>query len=275
MKIGVIGTGNMGTVLLESWLEAKAITEEDLIITNRTLKKALAIQYQYKGVTVVNTAADVAKHADALFVCVKPLEVLPVIQTIKPYINQDKCVISITSPISVDQLESQLDCSCARFIPSITNRALSGVSLLSFGSQCQSVWKETITALANSMSEAVIIENEITRAASDIVSCGPAFFTYLARKFIDGAVQTTKIDEETARILTENMVIGLGDLLKKGIYTLPTLQEKVMVKGGITGEGMKILEAETGEMFEHLFIATKEKFTEDIEEVEKQFRAPY
>ncbi|MFJ5621457.1 late competence protein ComER [Peribacillus loiseleuriae] len=275
MKIGVIGTGNMGTVLLESWLEAKAITEADLVITNRTLTKALAIQYHYKGVTVVNTAADVARNADAIFVCVKPLEVLPVLQTIKPYINEDKCVISITSPISVDQLESQLDCSCARFIPSITNRALSGVSLLSFGSQCQSVWKETITALANSMSEAVIIENEITRAASDIVSCGPAFFTYLARKFIDGAVQTTKIDEETASVLTENMLIGLGDLLRKGIYTLPTLQDKVCVKGGITGEGIKILEAETGEMFEQLFKATNEKFTEDIEEVEKQFRTPY
>ncbi|KMY50870.1 competence protein [Peribacillus loiseleuriae] len=275
MKIGVIGTGNMGTVLLESWLEAKAITEVDLIITNRTLTKALAIQYHYKGVTVVNTAADVARNADAIFVCVKPLEVLRVLQTIKPYINEDKCVISITSPISVDQLESQLDCSCARFIPSITNRALSGVSLLSFGSQCQSVWKETITALANSMSEAVIIENEITRAASDIVSCGPAFFTYLARKFIDGAVQTTKIDEKTASVLTENMLIGLGDLLRKGIYTLPTLQDKVCVKGGITGEGIKILEAETGEMFEQLFKATNEKFTEDIEEVEKQFRTPY
>ena len=71
------------------------------------------------------------------------------------------------------------------------------------------------------------------------------------------------------------MLIGMGDLLKKGIYTLPTLQEKVCVKGGITGEGIKVLEAQTGDMFNQLFEATQEKFAEDLEEIEKQFDLKY
>ena len=72
------------------------------------------------------------------------------------------------------------------------------------------------------------------------------------------------------------MLIGLGDLLSKGIYTLPTLQEKVCVKGGITGEGIKVLEAsKIDETFADVFRATHEKFAEDIEEIEKQFRYPF
>ena len=47
MKIGVIGTGNMGTILIEAWLETKTVKPSDLIITNRTPSKALALQKKY------------------------------------------------------------------------------------------------------------------------------------------------------------------------------------------------------------------------------------
>ena len=67
------------------------------------------------------------------------------------------------------------------------------------------------------------------------------------------------------------MLIGLGELLKKGYYTLPTLQEKVCVKGGITGEGIGVLEDGIGDIFEKLFQATHSKFNEDLEIVAKQF----
>jgi competence protein ComER len=67
------------------------------------------------------------------------------------------------------------------------------------------------------------------------------------------------------------MIVGLGELLKQGHYTLTSLQEKVCVKGGITGEGIKILENELGEVFEHIFQATQAKFKEDLDKVESQF----
>ncbi|MEK3797842.1 late competence protein ComER [Peribacillus sp. FSL H8-0477] len=275
MKIGVIGTGNMGSILLEAFLEADLVEEKDIWVTNRTPKKALALQNKYPDIHVTYTAEELAQTADLLFICVKPLDSNSVLTGIKPYLTQKKCIVSITSPISVKQLESQISCSCARFIPSITNRALSGVSLLSFGESCSTEWEQTITELAQGISTPVLIENEVTRAASDIVSCGPAFISFLAQAFIDGAVQTTPIDKKTATLLTEKMLIGMGDLLQKGIYTLPALQEKVCVKGGITGEGIKVLEAQTGDMFNQLFEATQEKFAEDLEEIEKQFDLKY
>ncbi|MGE7879507.1 late competence protein ComER [Peribacillus muralis] len=274
-KIGVIGTGNMGTILIEAWLEAKILNPADLIITNRTLSKALTLKEKHPDIEVAESAAEIAQQADYVFICVKPLQIDSLLTDIKHHINKEQLVISITSPLSVAQLESAVKAPCARFIPSITNRVGSGVSLLSFGEGCSKEAKTTLHELASAISAPVVIENDITRVASDIVSCGPAFFSYLAQAFIDAACQTTKIDKETATTLTENMLIGLGELLGKGVYTLPALQEKVCVKGGITGEGIKVLEAETGEMFHHLFQATHEKFAEDLHEVEKQFGHPY
>ncbi|MFD0048271.1 late competence protein ComER [Actinomycetes bacterium NPDC127524] len=275
MKIGFIGTGNMGTILIEAFLGAGAVRPEEITVTNRTLSKAYTLQERCGAISVAETAEETARRADLIFLCVKPLQFAEVIAKIKPAVTQEQCVVSITSPISVAQLESQLNCHCARFIPSITNRALSGVSLLTFGESCSREWQEKISDLAKSISAPVSIPNEITRAASDIVSCGPAFFSFLARAFIDGACQATKIDEATATILTQNMLAGLGELLSQEIYSLPALQEKVCVKGGITGEGIKVLEGAIGDMFPRLFEATQAKFEEDLEQIEEDLGHKY
>ncbi|WP_077214042.1 late competence protein ComER [Bacillus dakarensis] len=271
MKIGMIGTGNMGRILTEALIDSKAISPSSMFITNRTISKAQEIQKAFPEVFVLSNAIEVAKQAELIFVCVKPINMFEVFQQIVPYLTKDQCVVSITSPISVDQLESVLPCSTARAIPSITNRAFAGVSLLSFGERCDPQWKKALTKVLQDISTPLSIEEDITRVASDIVSCGPAFFSYLTRRFINAAVTETKIDEETATKLASEMLIGLGELLRKEIYTLPSLQEKVCVKGGITGEGIKVLEKELGDVFEHLFQATHSKFEEDLEETKKQF----
>ncbi|MBY0123860.1 late competence protein ComER [Bacillus sp. S/N-304-OC-R1] len=271
MKIGIIGTGNMGRILTEALIDGKAISPSSISITNRTLKKAIDIKENYQEINIEENGKDVAEKSSLIFICVKPHDVHRVIKDISPFLTKEKCIVSITSPISVEQLENITSCSVARVIPSITNRALSGVSLLSFGANCDHEWKTILKEMFNQISTTVEINENITRVASDIVSCGPAFFSYLTQRFILAAVKETKIDQETATVLAENMLIGMGDLMKKGFYTLPTLQDKVCVKGGITGEGIKVLESELGDVFEHVFQATHAKFEEDINQVKEHY----
>lgn len=271
MKIGIIGTGNMGRILAEALLDGKAVSPSSMSITNRTIAKALELKEIYQDIHLGENGKDVAERSSLIFICVKPHDVHHLIKEISPYLTTEKCVVSITSPISVKQLESVIPCSVARIIPSITNRALTGVSLLSFGDRCDDKWKIALREMFAVVSTPVEIEENITRVASDIVSCGPAFFSYLTQQFILAAVKETEIDQNTATTLAEEMLIGLGELLKKGYYTLPTLQEKVCVKGGITGEGIKVLENELGEVFEHLFQATHTKFADDLEIVKKYY----
>jgi competence protein ComER len=275
MNIGMIGTGNMGKILIEAFIDSLAVHPSKLTITNRTYSKAELIKYAYPDITVVPTAKDVVQRSDIIFICVKPLDIHPLLTNISPYLTKQKCIVSITSPITVEQLESVAKCQVARIIPSITNRALSGVSLITFGQHCSSETKEYLETLFGKISKPVHIDNNITRVASDIVSCGPAFFSYLLQKFVHAAVKETEIPKALAINLTSEMIIGLGKLLEKEYYTLPALQEKVCVKGGVTGEGIKVLESELGELFEHVFQSTHEKFAEDISEVEKQFTRLY
>lgn len=271
MEVGIIGTGNMGRILTEAIVDGKAVSPSSMILTNRTISKAITIQKKYPEIRLTQDIGEIGKQADLIFICVKPHDVYEVAMKLQPELTKDKCVISITSPINVEQLESVLPCSVARVIPSITNRALSGVTLLSFGHRCEETWRKSLTDLLNHISTPVEIDEEVTRVASDIVSCGPAFFSYLTQRFIRAAVHETKIDEETATILASEMLIGLGELLRKGYYTLPTLQEKVCVKGGITGEGINVLENELGDVFEHVFQATQLKYEDDLAGLRNQY----
>jgi competence protein ComER len=271
MKIGIIGTGNMGRILVEALIDGNAILPSSMVITNRTKQKAIELKAKYNLLRVGENAADVASQSDLMFICVKPHDVIKILDEIHPHLTPQKCIISITSPINTSQIETKVECSVVRAIPSITNRALAGVSLLTYGENCSEIWKTSVANLFKRISVPVTIEEKITRVASDIVSCGPAFFSYLLQRFIQAAVNETEIDAETATVMASEMIVGLGELLKQGHYTLPSLQEKVCVKGGITGEGIKILESELGDVFEHLFQATHQKFHDDLQKVDLQF----
>lgn len=272
MKIGIIGTGNMGTVLIQAFIESSAVHASQLIVTNRTKPKAERLQATYPDLRLAEDAVNVAKAADIIFVCVKPLDIHPLLQKLANALSSEKLLVSITSPVNIKELASQVGCGVARAIPSITNRALAGVSLLTFGSSCDKQQQETLTHLMGCISTPYLIKEDITRAASDIVSCGPAFFSYLAERFIQAGASQTSISYEEANAFAEEMLIGLGKLLEKDIYTLPTLQEKVHVKGGVTGEGLAVMKAEIGDMFERLYFKTHQKYDKDRESVKNQFQ---
>jgi competence protein ComER len=271
MKIGIIGTGSMGSILIESFIESTAVTPSQLIITNRTIEKAYAFKEKFPDLKVVNSSEEVACEADIIFVCVKPLQFQPLLTDISSLVSENQILISITSPISIAQLESVICCKTARIIPSITNRAFAGTSLVTLGTTCTTDDYETLHSLLTHISTPVIIDESITRVASDIVSCGPAFFSYLIQCFIEAAVRQTEITHEEGTQMASEMMIGFGKLLEKGIFTLPTLQERVSVPGGVTGEGLKVLGSEVGDMFDLLFKQTHAKYNEDLEKVKEQF----
>ncbi|WP_374724609.1 late competence protein ComER [Calidifontibacillus erzurumensis] len=271
MNVGIIGTGNMGKILIEAFIKSSAIKEQNLYIMNRTKEKAEQIQKEYPNIHVVDTAKDIVNYTQYIFICIKPLDIYPLLREIEPFLRQEQCIISITSPISVKQLESIVPCTVVRVIPSINNRVLYGNTLLTFGEKCPIHHQHFIEQLMSKISTPVTIEENITRIASDITSCGPAFFTFLLRRFIDAAVSETEISKEQATLLATKMIIGLGQLIEQEVYTLETLQEKVCVKGGITGEGIKVLEEEIGDLFHHVIQQTHAKFQQEKEKINEQF----
>ncbi|UTR07911.1 late competence protein ComER [Alkalihalobacillus sp. LMS6] len=272
MKVGFIGVGSMGSMLIDTLLEAKSIEEKDIVIINRTVLKAKAVQEKYPGVMIASSIEELAEACKWIFICVKPKDIPVLTPTITPFLTKEHVMISITSPVSIEHLEELFPCKVGRIIPSILNRAQSGSTLVSFSNRCAQEDEQEILAFISTISRPLFIDENVTRVSSDIVSCGPAFFAFMAQRFIEGAVSETPLGEKEATELTTSMLIGLGKLLEEGYYTLPTLQERVCVPGGITGIGIAHLDQLVGDGFGSLFRLTEEKFSSEKQKLVQEFQ---
>ncbi|MBP0723750.1 late competence protein ComER [Bacillus sp. RG28] len=271
MNIGIIGTGNMGSMLTHAFITSKAVKPSELFVTNRSIHKANDLKKISPEIHVLDTAKEIVKHCELVIVCIKPHEIHQLLTSLQTDFKPDQCLVSITSPVTVSQIESIVPCHVARIIPSITNLALHGVTLVSFGNHCSTEWQEKLINLFSHISKPTLISDEVTRISSDITSCGPAFFSFLLQKFINAAVEETSISTEQATLLAEEMIVGFGKLIEQKHFSLKTLQEKVCVKGGITGEGIKALESNIGDLFEKMIKKTHKKFGEEVNKISDQF----
>ncbi|MED4907513.1 late competence protein ComER [Brevibacillus centrosporus] len=269
-RIGFIGTGSMGTILIEALLSSKVLSPGQIMIGNRTPAKAERLAELYPGLVVAPSNAELAEAAKVLLLCVKPLEYKVLLEQITPVLTPEHLLITITSPIKLSLLEERVPCAVARVVPSITNAARSGISLCEFGSRIDEAQKQYILKLFSSISHPTMVSEAFLRVTSDITSCGPAFLSYILQQMIQEAVNETGISEDAATYLTTQMFIGMADLLKEDIFTLPSLQQRVCVPGGITGEGLIPLKEGIPGLFTEVYRRTHAKFAEDQELVEQR-----
>lgn len=271
MKVGFIGTGSMGSILIEALIQSGALQPHDITVSNRTESKARKLQQRYAGLNIARLNAETVAQSDIVFICVKPLEFKRVIDEISSTVKPEHIIVSITSPVFVHHLEQQLNCKIAKVIPSITNSVCSGASLCIFGSRMQSEDREMLEGLLGFISMPQMIDEHYTRITSDLSSCGPAFICYFLEKFIDAAVQETGLSEDDATQLASHMLLGTGKLLTSGHFTPASLQQRVAVPNGITAEGLRLMSDHLDGMFNQLIRTTHAKYEDDIVKLEEMF----
>ncbi|QAY66379.1 late competence protein ComER [Paenibacillus protaetiae] len=271
MNVGFIGTGTMGSLLIEALISSDALAPEQIKVSNRTPSKAEALARRFPGLKAVLTNTEAAKGCEIVFLCVKPLEFHKVVAEIASSVQPEQLLISITSPVLIEHLEQKLPCKIAKVIPSITNYVWSGATLCIYGTRVTDQDRDTLEQLLGRISAPLRIEEAYTRIVSDISSCGPAFFAHLLEQFIEAAVEQTGIEREEATRIASEMLLGTGLLLTEGGMTPAQVQDRVSVPGGITAQALDILRQELPGVFTRLVHTTHDKFREDVEKVEDLF----
>jgi competence protein ComER len=271
MNVGFIGTGTMGSLLIEAFIASAALSPSQIAVSNRTFAKAQALANRYSGLRAEYTNAGAACGCDIIFLCVKPHEFKKVVDDLKPVIRPSQMVVSITSPVLLSHLEGELNCKVAKVIPSITNYVWSGASLCIYGKRIDEKDKTQLEHLLSNISEPLQIDESFTRIVSDLSSCGPAFISFLLEQFVDAAVEETGIGREEALRVASAMLLGTGLLLTEGGLTPAEVQERVAVPGGITAKALNLLRRETEGVFNQLIRTTHAKYDEDVAKVSTAF----
>lgn len=270
MRVGFIGTGSMGSTIIESLIQSGALEASQLIASNRSRHKIQQLAAQYPGLQIASSNVETVLESDIVFICVKPSEFKTVLDEIAKFVRPELIAVSITSPVLISHLEQQLSCKIAKIIPSITNYVWSGASLCMYGSRILTEDRLLLEQLMMSISRPVQVPEQFTRITSDISSCGPAFIAFFVQKWVDAAVEVTGIERKDAERLASEMLLGTGKLLTEGGFTLEHLKQRVAVPGGITAEALRLLDNELEGVFQQLIQVTHAKYKEDLHKVESQ-----
>ncbi|OAT86084.1 pyrroline-5-carboxylate reductase family protein [Desulfotomaculum copahuensis] len=266
MNIGIIGTGSLGRMLIEGFIEQKICQPDQIYISNRTIEKMQKIKSIYPLINLADNNKCVLEKADWIFICVKPLDLPFVFQETGTSFPDNKLIISTLLAPGLEYLDSLIKGKVLRIYPSITQSTGHGVMLVAFGKRVIETEKRELLDCFNRLGKAFEISERYFRIAGDITSCGPAFMAYMTASLANTAIEHG-LDKSLALDMAGETMLGTALLLKEKQLSFEQMINQVATPGGCTAAGVQILARDLSPIIADLFQATREKEKEIINNV--------
>lgn len=248
----------MGSTLLNGLLKHGAIPDEDVIVFNRTIGKLDALKNARPGVMCVTHCADVAS-AGIIFLCVRTADVKDMLESMLPHLSCDAHIITINGGLQIKNLERFFKGKITKAIPSMTMGSGHGVTLIHHNDQVDGASALMIENMFARVGMVQIVREDQFEVAADLTSCAPAFITDIVQKFAEAGVRHSDLDPETARRLVVETLLGTALTLSDGVVSLDEMKSMVATKGGITEQGLAVLDREMPRVFDQVLEATVSK----------------
>ncbi|MBR3836903.1 MAG: pyrroline-5-carboxylate reductase [Clostridia bacterium] len=241
MKIGFIGTGNMGGALAAA--VAKSEEKPTLLLADFDVKKATALADSL-GATVADNLT-LCKECDMVFLGVKP-QVLPdLLKEIAPVVSRRGDVLTLVSMaagISLEKVSRELGCK-ASLIRIMPNTPVSvGKGVIVYDTLNVSAEKEQ--TFCRSLAFAGLVEKldeSKIDAASALHGCGPAFVYLFLEALADGGV-ACGLPRDVALRFASATAAGAAEMVLQTGKHPGELKDAVCSPGGTTIQGVRTLE---------------------------------
>jgi pyrroline-5-carboxylate reductase len=260
MKLAFIGYGSMGRMLVEGFLRTGAAVARDVVVSNRSPDKLVPLSRIHPQVTLAPDNRTAARGADLVFLCVKPLEVGRALEEIRDELDAaDGHVVSIAACVTLVMLNRIRPGRYTKVIPSLASEVGCGVSLVCHGPDVRPGEAAAVEGLFGCLGTVKRIKETDFEAAADLTSCAPGLLAALFRQFVEAGLRHSRLDRRDAEEMLVRTVYGTAKLLLEGGTDFAKLIDRVATKGGITEEGVKVLDAGLPEVFDQVFAKTLAK----------------
>ncbi len=260
MKVGFIGYGSMGSMLLHQMLFTKALEPEDIIVYNRTATKLALLSENYPAVEIATGVNEVALKAKCIFLCTKAPDTLQILEEIRGCIAPDTHIISISGAIKAKDIHQRTGAMVSKLIPAVTSEVLDGVSLIYHEAEVHKEKAEYVENLIRKISQVKILPVDDFALITEVTSCGPGLIAGMFRELLESAVRHSDIynRDELQELLIRTLYGTAKLFLEKGLTFNETIS-RVAVKGGITEEGIRVFEKYLPDVFDEAFDHMLEK----------------
>ncbi|MFO8148115.1 MAG: pyrroline-5-carboxylate reductase dimerization domain-containing protein [Gillisia sp.] len=273
-KIGFIGFGSMGSMLVKGFLESGVLLQDQIIVSTRTKEKFRFLSERWPAMLLTNNNVTVAQHSDILFLCVKPLETIPLLYEIKEHIQENCHLVSIAAGVRISNLEALYKGKITKVIPSLTSEVKEGTSLFCHNCLVAQENASTLETMFQGIGKVKIINENDFEVAADLTSCAPGMIAAIFQNFLEGGLRHSDLSPETAYEMVVSTLLGTAKLLKDKKMNFSELISRVATKGGITEEGVQVLNHGLPDIFNDVFAKTlakhehvKQLVSQDVEKI--------
>jgi pyrroline-5-carboxylate reductase len=268
-RVGIIGYGSMGSMLLDGLCESEIMRPSLLCVSTKTKEKILHLKS--KGIAVCESNEETAEKSDLLFLCVRPLEFKELLTEIKPALNPEKHVVSIAGSLTIKNIETVHGGKISRVIPTFVSAIREGVTLVCHNTKVLESDKDMLVRLLSGISTVRTIPEEEFELISQLTSCAPGIFAEIFKEYVEAAARYTAIDRKQLSYFVIETLFGTAKLLKNGTPDFDEIVRRVATKGGATEAGVEVLHGNLPSIFGEMFQKTLERQNMRKKKLDEQF----
>ncbi len=264
VKIGFIGTGNMGTPLIKGVLSSRIAVPEDIYIYDIDRVKAGNLAKE-TAVLQASSNEELVSVCDYIVLAVKPVYIRQVLEEIKGSLTDSKVLISIAVGVSTKTLKSIVgdEKKIVRTMPNLPVLVGEGMTLVCFGSDISEAEKAVVKSLFEGSGKVEELEEGLMSQVTSLTSSSPAYVFIMIEAMADGAVQHG-IPRKLAYKLAAQAVLGAAKMVVETGLHPAELKDQVCSPAGTTIEAVKSLEKNA---FRHTIIEAMEECTKRAIEI--------
>lgn len=265
MKVGIIGYGSMGRMLLEKLSKNK---DTSLFVYNRTREKLNGLAPE---ITICSSNSDLASKVDIVIMCVRPFDIKQVLSEIAEAVSPEALIVSLNGSVSFASMKKIINHKMAKLIPSLTAEIEKSQTLVCFNEKASETDKKNLMSLFKCMGDVILLPENEMGMGSELVSCMPGFIASIFDVICSSAREHTSLPDEQIISMVLNTLCATGELMLSKNMSFEDVVTRVATKGGITEEGTKVVYEKFPAIAGELFEKTLEKRRQTAAKAEEIF----
>jgi pyrroline-5-carboxylate reductase len=268
-KVGIIGYGSMGNMLLNGFLDTKTVLAPNLFVSTRNNETVQMLTNN--GVVVCSSNQQLVKECDIVYICVKPFEIKDLLIEIQSDLTIKKHLVSIAGSLSIENIGKIHKGKISRFLPTFISTVREGVTLVAHNEKVSLEDKEILEDMLSSISTVKSIPENEFEFVSELTSCAPGLIAAMFKEYVNVAITHTNLVKNEVRNLVIKTLFGTSKLLNEVNPNFDDTVARVATKGGATEVGVLVLESKIPAVFEEVFNKTLERQRMRKQKIDEQF----
>ena len=259
-NIGFIGYGSMGSMLIMGLITVGNISPNQIIITRKNKERLKEIKDLWPEINITTDVIEVVKKSKYIFICVKSSEYINILNEIKSTLLSTQHIISIAGPVMINDMEKIINCKITKLMPTLISEVNEGITLICHNNKVTEADTEYIENMIGNFTKINRIDENEFGFACKFTSCGPGLYAAIFQEFVEAGLRHS--DSLTKEIITKMVLQTLYGTVKLMIDENMDFNEvisRVATKGGITEEGVKVMESCLPQVFDDMFDQTTAK----------------